>query len=75
MSANVKFQDLSISNFDHQISVEGIKGGTISFSCGPLGCGYRLNLPLVFSNLAQRIRQSLGGCCPTTCTPVDWCGR
>jgi len=40
MSANVKLQDLSISSFDHQISVEVIKGGCYRYvnSCGN-GCG------------------------------------
>jgi len=43
MSANVKFQDLSVSSFDHQISVEGIKGGCFHGSrnsCNPCDpCG------------------------------------
>ena len=66
MSANIKFQDLSISHFDQHLDVEGISGGTICFS----KC-----IASYLSNLANRIMQQIRGCCPTNCTPVDWCGR
>jgi len=67
MSAPIKFQDLSISNFDQHLEVEGISGGTF--------CCIGQSLFNYLNNLAQRIRESIRGCCPTDCTPVDWCGR
>ena len=42
MSKKVKLQDLSISNFDQQPDVSGIKGGSyyIKIPCYKKWCGY-----------------------------------